>query len=219
MSQDPAYFARRYFELYPGKRRYVAALAAAVAGRVPPGSRVLDLGAGFGFLAAALRERGLLATGAEHSAFAARQALVRAPVVAADAEAPLPYAAGTFAAVTLCDVIEHLADPPAALAECRRVLVPGGWVLVITSNAHSLARPLLGRSWSWHQDPTHRHLFSRRSLSGALAAAGFGEQRVRTVFNFLTVGESTPRLRPLARLGCLVTVPWVGDGLWAWARA
>ena len=218
VAEGPGYFDREYFRLYPGKAAYVAALARRVRARVPHGGRVLDLGAGFGFLVEALRAAGLSACGLERSLFAAVRGRGRASVVAGDAERPLPFAAGAFHAITFCDVIEHVRDPVATLAECRRVLAPGGWLLVITLNAHSVARPLLGRSWAWYRDPTHLHMFSRRSLGGALREAGFGRPRVSTMFNLLTVGESNPLLKPLRALPLLLAVPQGGDALWAWAR-
>jgi SAM-dependent methyltransferase len=212
------YFDREYFRLYRGKAAYVAALARRVRTRVPPGTAVLDLGAGFGFLVDALREAGLRACGVERAPLAAAHARRRGRIAVADAELPLPFPDGCFHAVTFCDVIEHLRDPLATLEECRRVLVPGGWILVITLNAHSAARPLLGRSWAWHRDPTHLHMFSRGSLARVLRRAGFAPPRVSTVNNLLTVGESNPLLKPLRAFPLLVPVPWVGDALWAWAR-
>lgn len=215
---EPGYFDREYFRLYPGKAAYVAALAERVRARVPPGGAVLDLGAGFGFLLEALRAAGLAARGLERSPFAAAHGRRRGALVVGDAERPLPFADGAFQAVTFCDVIEHVREPVATLGECRRVLAPGGWLLVITLNAHSVARPLLGRSWAWHRDPTHLHMFSRRSLSRALRAAGFAPPRLSTVFNLLTVGESNPLLKPLRALPLLLSVPEGGDAIWAWAR-
>jgi SAM-dependent methyltransferase len=215
---EAGYFDREYFRLYRGKAAYVAALARRVRARVPPGAAVLDLGAGFGFLVDALREAGLRACGLERAPLAAAHARRRGRIAVGDAELPLPFADGSFHAVTFCDVIEHLRDPLATLAECRRVLVPGGWILVITLNAHSAARPLLGRSWAWHRDPTHLHMFSRGSLARVLRGAGFAPPRVSTVNNLLTVGESNPLLKPLRAFPLLVAVPWVGDALWAWAR-
>ncbi|MEU6239123.1 methyltransferase domain-containing protein [Kitasatospora sp. NPDC047058] len=43
----------------------------------------------------------------------------------------LPFADGAFDHVFVCFVLEHLADPVAALAALRRVLRPGGTVTVI----------------------------------------------------------------------------------------
>jgi SAM-dependent methyltransferase len=53
--------------------------------------------------------------------------------VAGDATA-LPFGDGSFDAVTLLDVLEHIPDDAAAAAEALRVVRPGGWVLVSSPN-------------------------------------------------------------------------------------
>lgn len=209
---EPGYFARDYFRLHAGKVGYLRAVADRLLAEAPAAPRALDLGAGVGLLVDELSGRGIATWGIEQALVACARQRTPRRLLCADAQR-LPLGDGSFEAIAFCDVIEHVSDPGAALAECHRVLCPGGVLLTITLNAHSLARPLLGRRWSWYQDPTHRHLFSRPALAGALRSAGFSDIRVETFFNFHSVGESTPILRPLARLRRFVTVPWVGDAL------
>ena len=123
---------------------------------------------------AAVEKAGYEADGIEVSPHAAEQARkrIRGQVAQQGAEEPFPFPEGRFDAVTLLDVIEHLPDYRTALANCRRCLRPGGKLFVITLNAHSLARPLLGKRWAWHQDPTHVHMFSARMLREGLEGAG-----------------------------------------------
>jgi len=52
----------------------------------------------------------------------------------------LPFAGGSFDAVVAADVLEHLPDLPAAVAELARVLAPGGSFVFDTVNR---------TSWSW----------------------------------------------------------------------
>jgi SAM-dependent methyltransferase len=81
------------------------------------------------------------------------------------------FEAGSLDAVVMIDVIEHLADPPAAVAQAARALKPGGILYIVTPDIASLSARLLGRYW-WGLRPTHIHYFSRASLSRMLTAAG-----------------------------------------------
>jgi SAM-dependent methyltransferase len=218
--EDAAYFAREYFQLHPGKRKYLRYLTGLLARHGVVGGRVLDVGAGYGFFLAALEEAGYEAHGIELSPHAAAEARRRSrgTVAQQGAEETYPFPDGWFAAVTLLDVIEHLPQFPRALGECRRVLAPGGKLVVITLNAGSLARPLLGRRWAWHQDPTHVHMFSRSSLRRALVEADFAIERQTTESNFCSVGEGNRFLKPLRLIGRVVHLPVLGDSLLAIAR-
>lgn len=220
-THPPDYFDREYFRLHPGKERYLDWLLALLRRHGVREGRVLDLGAGYGFWLAALVRAGYQAEGVELSPAAAEVARERsgASVRTGSADDPLPYEDSRFQAITMLDVIEHLPRYDAALAECARVLAPGGKLFVITLNAGSLARPLLGRRWSFWLDPTHVHMFSARRLRGAFTTAGLRTERMATMSNFALVGEGNPFLKPLRSLiGRVVVTPCLGDSLLAVAR-
>ncbi|MCZ2826917.1 MULTISPECIES: class I SAM-dependent methyltransferase [unclassified Modestobacter] len=109
------------------------------------GRRVLDVGCGSGPLAAALRARGAVVTGFDSSAVMVELARDRlgedADVQVADLSAPLPFADGGFDDVTASLVLHYLRDWSAPLAELRRVLRPGGR-LVLSVNHPSLYKML-----------------------------------------------------------------------------
>ena len=106
-----------------------------------PGRRLLDVGCAAGWLLRHAMERGWQARGVELSESAARFAKGRGLDVFQGeiAAAGLPDAA--FDLVYMGDVLEHVPDCRATLAEAARVLAPGGHLYLrgpITT--HSLAR-------------------------------------------------------------------------------
>jgi ubiquinone/menaquinone biosynthesis C-methylase UbiE len=103
------------------------------------------------------------------------------PQVLADAHA-LPFQDKAFDAVVATEVIEHVRYPFRLLREIRRVIRPGGRVLVSTPNVatpvNRLALTLFGRfpdDETLHngQDVGHIHFFTRRSFLQAVNAEGF----------------------------------------------
>src|SRR5437763_4205785 len=121
------YFDREYFQLHPGKVKYLDYLVGLLGRHGIPKGSVLDVGAGYGFFLAALEKAGYEAHGVEISHHAVEQARqrTRGQVIEQGAEAPFPFPDSHFDAVTLLDVIEHLKDYDTTLSSCRRVLKPG----------------------------------------------------------------------------------------------
>jgi ubiquinone/menaquinone biosynthesis C-methylase UbiE len=111
------------------ERPAMLALAGDVTGR-----RILDAGCGSGPLFAALRDRGAILTGIDKSAgmlaLARRRLGDDADLQVADLACPLPFPGGMFDAVTASLVLHYLKDWGPALAELRRVLAPGGRLIV-----------------------------------------------------------------------------------------
>jgi SAM-dependent methyltransferase len=116
--------------------------------------------------------------------------------------------------VIMTELIEHLVDPDAALAEARRVLVPGGHLLLSTPNLgawFNRALLLMGLQPVFSEVSTtgiygrpgrevvgHLRLFTRRALAEFLAAKGFIDVRI-TGAPFHDVPRA---FRPLDRLLC-----------------
>jgi SAM-dependent methyltransferase len=109
------------------------------------GRQVLDAGCGSGPLSAALRERGAIVTGFDSSPamveLAERRLGQHARLVVADLGEPLPFASGAFDDVVGSLVLHYLQDWAAPLAELRRVLRPGGRLLLSVN--HPMAYPAL----------------------------------------------------------------------------
>ena len=135
--------------------------------------RLLDVGCWTGFLLAEARDRGWDVAGIEPSEFAAAYARDRHGLDVQTAgldKAQLP--AGSFDAIVMGDVIEHLLDPGAALDRVRGLLTDRGVVAIVAPDAGSLVARALGRRW-WSVIPTHVQYFTRASLAQLLRARGF----------------------------------------------
>jgi SAM-dependent methyltransferase len=77
--------------------------------------------------------------------------------------------------------LEHTDAPVEELALLRRLLRPGGRLVVITPNAESWAwRQFQGRHWAGYDFPRHSCLYSTQTLPKLAAAAGFAMDRVST---------------------------------------
>jgi ubiquinone/menaquinone biosynthesis C-methylase UbiE len=145
---------------------------------VAPGDRVLDLGCGDGAFTAALSATGTHPTGADIAQGALERAREQHPGpanVRIEPHGPWPFPDAAFDAVWAGEVIEHVADTERWIDEVRRVLRPGGHLLVTTPKVGPLTR--LRRA----PDPRGQHLrfYTRRTLHDLLVDMGFAEVRVR----------------------------------------
>ncbi len=135
--------------------------------------RLLDVGCATGSLLALALDRGWDASGVELSQYAAAAAAARvgADRVRCGRIEQQAFAAASFDAVTMCDLLEHVADPRAVAGEVARILAPGGAVLLSTPWVGSLSYRLMGDRWT-HFKTEHLQYFSPASLAALWSAAG-----------------------------------------------
>lgn len=157
-----------------------------------PGQRVLDVAAGTAVSTVELTRHGVWAVALDFSLGMLRAGSRRqVPKVAADAM-HLPFADGSFDAVTISFGLRNVQDPVAALAEFARVTRPGGQLLVceVSRPEYALLRaghrfhlrrvlPLLARRFSTNP-AAYTYLaesteawMDPRELAKSIAAAGW----------------------------------------------
>jgi SAM-dependent methyltransferase len=153
--------------------------------------RILDAGCGSGRNMVELARRGTV-TGVELSAPSVEKARARGcGEVIEGSVLEMPFADASFDLAVSLDVIEHLEDDLGALRELRRVIAPGGALL--------LTVPAYQWLWSGHDEINHHHRrYTRRSLQRVAERAGWEPART-SYFNSLLLPVAI-LLRVLDRL-------------------
>jgi ubiquinone/menaquinone biosynthesis C-methylase UbiE len=197
------------------KRRawyYYGWLARILRREVPRGLRVLDVGCGTGALLAAVDPG--YGVGVDLSPAMVRRAAERFPHLSfrvGDAEALASRE--TFDRVLMVDLLEHLGDPPAALASARRLCAPDGRLIMLAANpAWQSILHLAERLGLKMPEGEHRWL-RPWEIRGLLDASGFEvlrEDRRLLLPRWIPglswlVNEHLARWAPLRRC-CLVLV-------------
>jgi len=175
-----------------GRRQIIASFVEDICRRVTDRRpRILDVGCGTGANLLMLSKYGD-AEGVDVSedalAFCRERGLGNVKLGAAE---DLPYDDGTFDLVTALDVVEHLDDDLAGLREMRRVLRPGGRVLLFV--------PTFMFLWGLQDDVSnHRRRYRMPELQRVLEQAGFEVER--TTYANITFFMPILAMRKLMRM-------------------
>lgn len=161
---------------------------------LPAGGRVLDVGAGGGEWLYVLEQSGYRPRGIEPDAgYGGFAREVLGVDVTACPMWEAVFNAGSFEAVTLFHVLEHLPEPLTALRQCREWLADGSRIIVEVPNIGSRHQHPRKR---FH--PAHLYGFSPATLRRVLGQAGFAIAFLETgAFdrNILAVGVKTDEPR------------------------
>lgn len=135
--------------------------------------KLLEIGCGSGTFLAGMQQLGWQVEGIDIDAQAV--AIARNKYSVAVRKGSLTeqkYPTGTFDAVVMCHVIEHVPDPRTLLSECRRILAPGGNLVITTPNSQSLGHRRFQSAWVCLDPPRHLHIFSLNSLRTIVTDSG-----------------------------------------------
>ncbi len=150
--RESAALERRHDE--PKHRELIERTADEMANVVSPPGPLADLGCGPGVHALALARRGYDVVGIDGSPRMVEIARKRASSEGVDASfavhdvgGPLPFSSGSLGGILAILVVQHLSDPGAFIAEVRRCLRPGGYLLIVAPTGNS--KSLMHRNLYW----------------------------------------------------------------------
>ena len=145
-----------------------------------PGGRLLEVGCGAGLTLKTLSDLGWDVEGVDFDPRAVANARGRGLKVRQGSLEAQGFDESSFHAIVLSHLIEHVHDPRALLAECRRVLHPEGTLVLLTPNADSLGHRIFRESWFHLDPPRHVVLLNPRNLHRLAEDAGLRVARIET---------------------------------------
>jgi len=144
------------------------------------GGRYLDVGCNLGDMVAAMSRMGMVAEGVEPREAAARFANENGMRVFCGTLETAAFPDGTFDRISMYHVLEHTPDPVAVLSACRRILKPGGILVVGVPNFDAAVFAIVGPTWQGLSPPKHYHHFRPATIALAAERAGLAAAEVFT---------------------------------------
>ncbi len=170
-------YAARYSQRYVSKRETKMRRARRQIGKIRrfiQSGRWLDVGCSAGFILAAADEAGFEAYGCDIDptglAYCEREFGIKNLYHGLIHDAGFPSA--YFDVVTLYDVLEHVCDLNATVAELRRILAPGGIIEIWTPDVGHWRRPRALDRWSAILPSKHLYYFDVQTLTRLVARHG-----------------------------------------------
>jgi SAM-dependent methyltransferase len=173
---------------------------------------VLELGSGNSDILEQLGSHSAVACDLSIDMLLSRRRTATTHCVAAAGER-LPFRDACFDGLFLINVLEHVTNVQAVVAECGRVLEDGGLWLAVTPNGDWERLLDLAERWSLKIPEGPHRFLTRRELRGSLSG-GFDVVEHRT---FLTVPAGPPALA--RAVDCLTLSSFLGWGFFQYAVA
>lgn len=167
--------------------------------------KLLDVGCSSGAFLRSAKRFGFQVEGIEPARQAAETAIADGFQVHIGMIDELDLPTHSYDVITLFEVIEHLKDPKAMLQACRRLLKPGGLMLIGTANTESWTGFVMRNRWEYYDMAKHGgHIsfFNPGSMTELARSASFYVIHLQTrCVKFFERDEITPLWYKLVKLG------------------
>lgn len=172
------------------------------------GKRLLDIGCATGYMMDVAKEKGCEVYGVELSTWACDQARRRHRNVLNKPLAQCFFKDSFFDIVSLTDLLEHIGYPHHLFKEIKRILKPGGYILITTPDNSSWSRRIMGKKWFQFKDE-HVIYYNKKALSNICNLYGFEIIEVRAnrkimCFNYLHTQFMSYRVLFISELIALI---------------
>ena len=177
-----------------------------------PPPRLLDVGCSSGALLAVATDLGFSVAGVEPASKAAEAAQRAGFEVFSGFLHEASYPDKTFDVVTLFEIIEHVSDPLVLIAECVRILKPGGVLVINTPNADSWTAKFMKERWEGFSLAGlggHASFFTPRSIRSLAKATHLDVAHIETRnVRFYEDGQCPPLIFRIAKIAAqLLALP------------
>jgi len=152
----------------------------------PKRGKLLDVGSATGHFLELANKHGWEAKGIEISAYASGIGRKKGLQIITGKFETFDLPEKYFDAVTFWDVLEHFEKPETAIRQARKILKPGGILVLNTPDSASLMAKIFGRRWHALVPPNHLHIFNQKNMGRLLAKNNFeivGTDRVGKEFS------------------------------------
>jgi 2-polyprenyl-3-methyl-5-hydroxy-6-metoxy-1,4-benzoquinol methylase len=130
-----------------------------------PGGKLLEIGCGNGAFLARMHRLGWNVCGldTDPAAVSWGKQVYGLDLICGTVDS-LKLPENSYDVITMNHVIEHVHDPGGLLRECRRILRPGGKLILTTPNAGSFGHKLFEGDWRGLEPPRHFMIFSMQNI-------------------------------------------------------
>ncbi len=149
--------------------------------------RLLELGSAVGQFLEIARDAGWRVTGIEFNAVGADHCRARGLEVLREPLTDDSFPPGSFDAVAMWEVLEHVIDPRQIVRASARALRPGGALLVVVPNVDSLAAQIMGEHSNMFRGTAHLTMFNAATLGRLFEEEGFEVAHRSTLISEISV--------------------------------